>query len=104
MQSLETKIKNMRYNLKAYDKPELINAFDLPEEKFRIDEDREHIVRDVINYFKQDPKVWSLPAKNIFVRICLAYYLDKHNFVHLLNTDSILPYEDNFSLCYSQDQ
>lgn len=104
MQSLETKIKNMRYNLKVYDKPELINAFDLPEEKFMIDEDREHIVRDVINYFKQDPKVWSLPAKNIFVRICLAYYLDKHNFVHLLNTDSILPYEDNFSLCYSQDQ
>ena len=74
MQSLETKIKNMRYNLKAYDKPELINAFDLPEEKFRIDEDREHIVRDVINYFKQDPKVWSLPAKNIFVRICYLLF------------------------------
>lgn len=95
--------KRLEYNLKAYGAPKLVNAEHLDETKFRYT--TENIAETAVSYFKADPEIWEFPAKNYFVRICLAYHLSDtaDEYFDLLNDNSILPYDDRYSKTYSED-
>lgn len=94
----------MAYNLKAYGPPKLVNAKSLDESRFRFT--TENIIGDAISYFEKDPDVWSFPAKNYFVRICIAKALADNDkeFYELLSDSSILPYDDRYSKPYDEDK
>lgn len=99
------KIKRiLAYNLKAYGPPKLVNAEKLDESKFRFNTD--DIAKTATSYFYADPDVWEFPAKNYFVRICIAYALadNGNEFFKLLDDNSILPYDDRYSKPYSKDK
>ena len=93
----------LAYNLKAYGAPKLVNAEHLDESKFRLN--NENIAETAASYFKEDPAVWEFPAKNYFVRMCLAYHLayTADEYYALLNDNAILPYDDRYSKPYSED-
>lgn len=94
---------NLRYNLRVYGSPKLINCENL-DNNFIVNYDKDSIIKNTISYFYEDPVRWELPAKNYFVRICLAYYLsDTLTVKELLNHNEILPYDDKYSLKYDQD-
>ena len=96
-------INNLKYNIKVYGTPKLINYNNLSD-NFIVNYDKDSIIENAISYFYEDPIKWELPAKNYFVRICLAYYLSKDLSVkELLNFNEILPYDDKYSLKYDQE-
>ena len=96
----------LKLNMKIFGAPELVNKNNL-DSNFYYDNDKINIVKNANSYFIIEPKKWSMPAKNYFVRICLAYYLhNKFNkdFLELMNVNSILPYDDQFSPLYNDDK
>lgn len=96
----------MEFNKRALGAPELVNKYQLGD-AFFYDDDKEHIVDYAVSYFDEEPEKWSMPAKNYFVRICLAYYISKrfeYDFMQLLDDDDILPYDDRFAPVYSKDR
>ena len=102
---LETITKLKDLNLNIFGAPRLINIENL-DDNFIIS--YENIPQKVISYFYNDPEKWELPAKNYFVRICLAKYLSKKfhgiKFIEALNNNDILPYDDKFSLPYQESK
>lgn len=102
---IETIIKLKNINLNIFGAPRLINIKNL-DNNFIIS--YENISQKVISYFYNDPKKWELPAKNYFVRICLAKYINikfpEIDFIGILNNDDILPYDDKFSLPYKKNK
>lgn len=97
-------IKNLQFNMKAIGLPKLINKDSL-DDRFVID--NFNIVGNTRSYFYQDPRIWSLPAKNYFVRICLAYYVSKKfdcDIYDLMNDPTLLPYDDMYSPIYKSDK
>lgn len=86
--------------------PDMINQYTIKQEhKFLFDD--QDIINPARSYFYKDPKIWKLPAKNYFVRICLAFYvaeLYKLNPFILMNYNEILPYEDIYSKRYNEDK
>ena len=95
----------INFNIAIHGAPKLINKDSL-EENFFYDNIREHIIQYAIQYFYEDPEKWSVPAKNYFVRICLAYYVsNKFNikFLSAMDDNDILPYDDQISPRYSID-
>ena len=93
--------KRLAYNLKVYGAPKLVNAEDLDESRFRYT--TENIAETAISYFYADPEVWEFPAKNFFVRVCIAYALadTAKEFYELMDDNEILPYDDRYSMPYS---
>ncbi len=96
--------KRLEYNLKVYGAPKLVNAEHLDETKFRYT--TENIAETAASYFKADPEVWEFPAKNYFVRMCLAWYLSDtaDEYFDLMNDNFILPYDDRYSKTYDEDK
>ena len=98
--------KLLQKNIKEKGLPELINRYTVKQErKFLLDE--EDIIKPARSYFYNDPKIWKLPAKNYFVRICIAYYIShlyNFNFYQVLDNNKILPYEDIYSVPYQEDK
>lgn len=96
--------RRLAYNLKAYGAPKLVNAEKLDESKFKFN--LNDIAETAASYFCADPDVWEFPAKNYFVRICIAYALagNGNEFFDLLDDNSILPYDDRYSKPYSEDK
>ena len=94
--------ERLTYNLRTYGAPKLVNAESLDESRFRYTTD--NIISTAVSYFKKDPDVWEFPAKNYFVRICIAHALagDEKEFYELLDDNSILPYDDRYSKPYSE--
>jgi hypothetical protein len=95
--------KILNYNLKIQNVPELINKNNVPQ-NFRVT--YENIVDDAVSYFFNDPMEWHLPAKNYFVRICIALYNKKYfsSVIDALDQDWLLPYDDTYTNKYSLDK
>lgn len=109
MISLKRIKKILDYNMKVQGLPKLVDKDHLPKHfLYR----KENIVEDVLLYFQEEPEVWHLPAKNYFVRICLALYLKEKYFPNeggdmlktFLNCNELLPYDDQISPIYLQDE
>lgn len=86
--------------------PALIDKNNL-DDNFYYDSNNKAIVNLAISYFDNELEFWSVPAKNYFVRICLACHLSEcgyGDFYDLLNDNDILPYDDNFSPPYIADK
>ena len=98
--------KNIQYNINNENIPQMIDAEHIKDNhNFLVDYGS--IVKMAKKYFTYEPRIWQLPAKNYFVRICLAYYVAstfKENFYEMLDTNDILPYNDMFSPIYSKDK
>lgn len=95
--------KILKYNLKVQEEPELINKDNLPFD-FNIAQD--FLVEDIESYFFREPEHWRLPAKNYFVRICIALYVQDYfsSIQEALDQDWLLPYDDKYSNKYSLDK
>lgn len=96
----------MEFNMRALGAPDLVDKNCLGD-TFFYDDNKDHVVEYAISYFSEEPERWSMPAKNYFVRICLAYYLSKKfncDFERLMDSNDILPYDDQFSPVYSKDK
>ena len=95
--------KILEYNLKVQEEPELINKDNLPLD-FNIAQD--FLIEDIESYFFREPEHWHLPAKNYFVRICIALYVQDYfsSIQEALNQDWLLPYDDKYSNKYSLDK
>lgn len=94
----------MEFNMRTLGAPDLVDKNCLGD-AFFYDDNKDHIVEYAIRYFSEEPKQWSMPAKNYFVRICLSHYLSKkfnYDFKKLMDTNKILPYDDQFSPIYSR--
>ena len=65
---------NLKFNMQTKGLPEMINKNNL-DNRFGLSND--NMISDARDYFREDPLVWHFPAKNYFVRICLAYYVSK---------------------------
>lgn len=101
---LKTIINNLNYNLKVYGPPKLIDYNNLSN-NFIVNNNKNDIIKNAIGYFYNDPVKWELPAKNYFVRICLACYLSNDLTMYdLLNCNEILPYDDKYSKTYQEDK
>ena len=97
--------KIMHVNMKAKGTPDLIDINNIDGKFFVYDNNQENIIQNAVSYFSTEPKKWSLPAKNYFVRICLCHYLRSifhKDFYDLLNNNFILPYDDIISLPYKK--
>lgn len=95
---------NLRFNMKAKGTPRLVNK-DYLDSGFEFS--NTNIVNDAKGYFIKDPDMWRFPAKNYFVRICLAYYVAdkyKENMYDLMNDEGLLPYDDAYSPLYDFDK
>lgn len=92
----------MNFNLGVYGPPALMNKDELGD-RFYIDE--ENIVELAASYFIFEPEKWAMPAKNYFVRLCIAKHLEDKgfgSFYELLDDNGILPYDDRFSKPYHE--
>jgi len=103
---MNSKIQHIVNTMKYKTLPAMVNRYTIKQEhKFLIDD--QDIIKPARSYFDKDPKIWKLPAKNYFVRICLAFYIaELYNidpFV-LMDYNEILPYEDIYSKRYSEDK
>jgi hypothetical protein len=95
----------LKFNLKAQDTPRLFDATKLDGRQFNVN--HKNVAWTAAMYFHADPDVWELPAKNYFVRICLAYYISRRyreSFYDLLNDKDLLPYDDRYSGTYDEDK
>ena len=92
----------MNFNLGVYGPPALMNKDELGD-RFYIDE--ENIVELAASYFIFEPEKWAMPAKNYFVRLCIAKHLEDKgfgSFYELLDDNGVLPYDDRFSKSYHE--
>lgn len=96
----------LQFNMKALGAPELVDAHNLGDNFFTCT-DKKRIIDYAVRYFYAEPEKWSMPAKNYFVRICLAHYLaEKYSmsFAELMDSNDILPYDDKLAPTYSEDK
>lgn len=103
---LEDIKKIIDYNLKVLGTPKLVDKNNLPSH-FEVDyDDANSIIKNTLSYFRVvTPEKWQMPAKNYFVRMCIVLYLIKdkkyfeftpQNILMLMESDDILPYQDDF--------
>ena len=95
--------KVLAYNLKVQEKFELVDKNDLPPD-FIVTQD--NLIDRIESYFFHEPREWCLPAKNYFVRICIALYTREYfsSIQEALNQDWLLPYDDAYTRQYSLDK
>lgn len=97
--------KILEINIRNKGLPKQINRYNLDKTQFI--ETKNNLVNDIVSYFYKDPDIWKLPAKNYFLRICLALYCSikfNKDFYECLDTNDILPYNDLFTRPYNIDK